>query len=228
LICLNARYDRAEQEGSFDKVYPEYWDMEHTGNVETAVGPARQDAAVRSAMAVDALPSGDSPKSGLPALVPAPPRRRRLLTGLALAVALAAAGAGGTYWWLHRLPPLPAGIAFGNGRLEADPIDIATKFAGRIAELRVDEGDLVRAGQALAVMDTRDLAQSLEKAEASVHLQEKAIGEAEANLVQIRTTLRHPGTVRPAAPAARSRTGAGECQRRAAQSGAERPGSGLA
>ena len=163
--------------------------MEHTGNVETAVGPARQDAAVRSAMAVDALPSGDSPKSGLPALVPAPPRRRRLLTGLALAVALAAAGAGGTYWWLHRLPPLPAGIAFGNGRLEADPIDIATKFAGRIAELRVDEGDLVRAGQALAVMDTRDLAQSLEKAEASVHLQEKAIGEAEANLVQIRTTL---------------------------------------
>jgi HlyD family secretion protein len=159
--------------------------MEQAGNAETAVERPRSDAVVGPAPALEA------PKSGLPALVPVPSRRRRkrLWTGLALAVALAAAGAGGAYWWMHRLPPLPAGIAFGNGRIEADPIDIATKFAGRIAELRVDEGDVVHAGQALAVMDTRDLAQSLEKAEASVRLQEKAIGEAQANLVQVRTTV---------------------------------------
>ena len=158
--------------------------MEQAGNVETAVEPPRPDAAMPPM-------TGGALKTGLPALVPVPSRRRRkrLWTALLLAAALAAAGGGGTYWWLHRLPPLPAGIAFGNGRLEADPIDIATKFAGRIAELRVDEGDLVRAGQTLAVMDTRDLAQSLEKAEATVHLQEKAIGEAQANLVQIRTTV---------------------------------------
>jgi HlyD family secretion protein len=62
------------------------------------------------------------------------------LAGLALAI-------GGGYWWLHRVPPLPAAIVYGNGRIEADPIDIATKFSGRIAELRVDEGAKVAAGQ---------------------------------------------------------------------------------
>ena len=64
---------------------------------------------------------------------------------------------GGGYWWSHRVPPLPPGIAAGNGRLEADEIDIQTKFAGRILKLFVDEGDLVQGGQVLAVMDTRDM-----------------------------------------------------------------------
>ena len=90
-------------------------------------------------------------------------------------VALAAAI--GTYWWTHRQPLLP-GIAYGNGRLEADPIDIATKFAGRILELRVDEGDMVTAGQVLAVMDTRDLEASLKKSEAQVEEAQKAVNEA--------------------------------------------------
>ena len=159
--------------------------MDQAGNAETAVEHPGSHPVVGSVPAVAA--AGFS----LPALIAAPSqrRRKRLWTGLAFAVALAATAGGGAYWWTHRLLPVPAGIAFGNGRLEADPIDIATKFAGRIAELRVDEGDVVRAGQALAVMDTRDLAQSLEKAEASVRLQEKAIGEAQANLTQVRTTV---------------------------------------
>ena len=61
---------------------------------------------------------------------------------------------------------LPPGIAFRNGRLEADEIDIDTKFAGRVARLFVDEGDMVKAGQVVAMMDTRDLEASLKKAEA--------------------------------------------------------------
>ena len=56
---------------------------------------------------------------------------------------------------------LPPGIAYGNGRLEADALDVDTKFAGRIAKLFVDEGDIVTAGQVVAMMDTRDLEASL-------------------------------------------------------------------
>ena len=96
---------------------------------------------------------------------------------------------GGAYWWLHRPLPLPAGIAYGNGRIEADPIDIATKFAGRIAELRVDEGDMVTAGQVVAVMDTRDMAASLKKSEAQVEQARKAIQEANANVDQTHTQV---------------------------------------
>ncbi|MFI4998710.1 MAG: HlyD family secretion protein [Reyranellales bacterium] len=105
-----------------------------------------------------------------------------------LAVIVGGAG-GGAYWWMHRLPALPAGIALGNGRLEADPIDIATKFAGRIAALRVDEGDMVTAGQALAVMDTRDLEASLKKAQAQVQQANKAIAEAHANVDQLHSQV---------------------------------------
>jgi HlyD family secretion protein len=101
------------------------------------------------------------------------------------ALALVAAGAStGWFWWQHhqlRLPPL---IAWGNGRLEADAIDIDTKFAGRIAKLLVDEGDMVTAGQAVAMMDTRDLEASLKKSAALVNQAERSLDEAKANLVQ--------------------------------------------
>ena len=107
-------------------------------------------------------------QSGLPAVIePAPPRPqwRRRPRGVFLALLLLiGAGAGiGWFWWQHHQLQLPPGIAWGNGRLEADEIDIDTKFAGRIAKLFADEGDMVKAGQVVAVMDTQDLQASLKK-----------------------------------------------------------------
>jgi HlyD family secretion protein len=108
----------------------------------------------------------------------------------ALALAIVVGGAGGSlYWWQRVHSQLPAGIAFGNGRLEADEIDIDTKYAGRIAEMRADEGDLVKAGQIVARMDTQDLAASLKKSQAQVQQAGKAIDEANANLTQLSTQL---------------------------------------
>jgi len=96
---------------------------------------------------------------GLPAVVvEAPPRLQRRWRPRVVLIALLlliAAGAGiGWSWWQHHQKHLPTGIASGNGRLESDEIDIDTKFAGRIAKLFVDEGDIVAAGQVIAVMDT--------------------------------------------------------------------------
>ncbi len=81
------------------------------------------------------------PTANLPAtLAPIRPRRRfRFWIGLV--VILFAAGGGGFYSWKHSQSLLPPGISWGNGRLEADEIDIDTKFPGRIAELRADIGD---------------------------------------------------------------------------------------
>jgi HlyD family secretion protein len=150
----------------------------------------RTDTAPGQADEIVALPAArtGAPPPGLPMVLEtaSPLPRRRLLLALTV-VAFAAIAAGAGYWWIHRLPALPPGIAFGNGRIEADPIDVATKFAGRIAELRVDEGDTVTAGQPLAVMDTRDLSHSLKKAQAEVDLQQKSISGAEAALERIRT-----------------------------------------
>jgi HlyD family secretion protein len=78
--------------------------------------------------------------------------------------------AAGAYAAWHRMSSqdLPAGIASGNGRIEAVEIDIATKTAGRIKEILVNEGEFVRAGQVLAHMDTAVLEAQLREAEAQL------------------------------------------------------------
>ena len=103
---------------------------------------------------------------------------------------ITAAGVIGWLWWHERQIQLPAGIAYGNGRLEADEIDIDTKFAGRIAKLFVDEGDMVRAGQVLAMMDTRDIEASLKKSQALVSQAERSLDEAKSNLIQQQTQVK--------------------------------------
>ena len=91
---------------------------------------------------------------------------------------------GGAYWWQTRQGGLPLGIVSGNGRIEADEIDIDTKFAGRIAEMLADEGDMVKPQQVLARMDTRDIEASLKKSEAQVQGAQQSLDEARANVVQ--------------------------------------------
>jgi HlyD family secretion protein len=138
------------------------------------------------------------PPSGSPSLVPQPVSlpvpvhsngaKRRLRRTVAAAVAVLLAGGGaGYYAWKAAHPGLPLGISVGNGRVEADEIDIATKFAGRVAELLVDIGDMVAPGQIVARMDTRDIEQSLSKSEAQARQAQRSIDEAEANLVQQQT-----------------------------------------
>jgi HlyD family secretion protein len=101
--------------------------------------PAGDDATFKNEQAAPVV------GGGLPAVIPFAPLRKtwrsRFLIG-AFAVLLAAGGAG-FYWWKHSQSLLPAGISFGNGRLEADEIDISTKFPGRVAELHAEIGDMV-------------------------------------------------------------------------------------
>jgi len=96
---------------------------------------------------------------------------------------------GSLYWWRETHPQLPLSIIFGNGRLESDEIDIDTKFAGRIAEIFVDEGAMVKAGQIVARMDTRDLEASLKKSQAQVNQAQRAIDEANHNVAQQTTQV---------------------------------------
>jgi HlyD family secretion protein len=85
---------------------------------------------------------------------------------------VAAGGAGGP------------GIAKANGRLEAEQVQIATKYAGRIAEVLVREGDMVDAGQVVARMDTVELEAQLAAAEADVLQAEHEKVQADALIAQ--------------------------------------------
>jgi HlyD family secretion protein len=113
------------------------------------------------------------------------PMKRSILIG---ALMLALAGAAAFLWWRQQ-PSLPPGIVSGNGRIEADTIDVETKFAGRIAVLMANEGDLVKGGQVLARMDTRDMEASLGKAQAEVEAAQNALAQAHAQVDQRRSEL---------------------------------------
>ncbi len=102
---------------------------------------------------------------------------------------LVAAAAFGWQWWQGQQSSLPADLALGNGRIEADQVDITTKYGGRIREVLAQEGDLVKPGQLLARMDTAELDAQLAQAEAQLAASEAAVKEAEAALVQRQSDL---------------------------------------
>jgi len=87
-------------------------------------------------------------------------------------------------WKGLRQDGLGDGFASGNGRIEATEIDVATKLAGRVAEISVDEGDFVRPGQVLARMDTQALEARLNQARAQMSQAENAILTARARVSQ--------------------------------------------
>ena len=122
------------------------------------------------------------------ALVVRPARRRHWGWVLALVV-LGAGGAGGYYWWTLQQFHLPPGFAFGNGRLEADPIDIDTKFAGRVVQIMVDEGDTVTSGEVVARMDSRAFEATRQSYIAQKKQAEHSLDEARALVVQQKTQV---------------------------------------
>lgn len=105
----------------------------------------------------------------------------RIAIGLILAVGI---GVGVWKWRQNSQSALPPGIVAGNGRIEADQVDISTKYAGRIAEVLAREGERVAVGQVLARMDTAELNVQLSKSRANGAEAEEAISEAEAAITQ--------------------------------------------
>ena len=158
----------------------------HTTSLATPIAPGRAPSAELTSR--DLVPA---PAPPVPVAPPIPKKRaRRRWPRIALALAIVAGVAGvGFYVWRQSQSQLPPGIAFGNGRIEADEIDIDTKFAGRIAEMLADEGDMVKGAQVLARMDTRDLEASLRKSEAQVQQAQQSLDEAKANVAQQTTQV---------------------------------------
>jgi HlyD family secretion protein len=145
-------------------------------------------------LAEPAAPAVEQP----PALIPSEPqhlpipvrrngKRRSWRAVAALLIVGLGAGWGGYTIWKRAHPLLPVGISVGNGRVEADEVDIGTKYAGRVAELMIDIGDVVAPGQVMARMDTRDIEQSLSKSEAQARQAQRVVDEAQANLAQQET-----------------------------------------
>ena len=107
--------------------------------------------------------------------------KKRLAAGMVVAIL-----AGGSVFAWRQLQPagLPDNFAVGNGRIEATEIDIATKAAGRITAILVNDGDVVEAGQVVAQMDTQTLEAELRQAQAQVRQAQQAKATATAIVAQ--------------------------------------------
>ncbi|CAO4155825.1 HlyD family secretion protein [Methylorubrum aminovorans] len=79
---------------------------------------------------------------------------------------------------------MPEGIAKSNGRIEATQVDVAAKYAGRIAKLLVKEGDEVTAGQVVATISSPETEAQLRGAQAQVLRAKKSLAEAVALIAQ--------------------------------------------
>lgn len=103
---------------------------------------------------------------------------RQILLPLLLAVAVVA---GGSYWWSSRQSADISSITVA-GNIRMTEVDVAFKTPGKLAERLVDEGDVVKAGQVVARLDTAPLLRQKEKALA-------ALAAAEARQAQSRAAL---------------------------------------
>jgi HlyD family secretion protein len=125
----------------------------------------------------------------------------KLYRGLrALKYPLGLAIVAGIVWYI-RSQPMPVAShtvskgpvvrsVMGTGTLEARiRTTISPKIQGRIAEVLVDQGSVVKAGQLLVRLDDEDLAQQVRMATASIDSSEATLGRFRAEIAQAKSTV---------------------------------------
>lgn len=104
---------------------------------------------------------------------------RNLIVALLIVSVVAVSLAGRQAWVENK--QLPDGLIQANGRTEGDHIAIASKFAGRVSDLLVREGDCVTQAQVVVRLDDKQLQAQLNQAKHGVDVMEAMVRGAKAN-----------------------------------------------
>ena len=155
--------------------------METNAPMPPAVTPANANAAPAVTTAVATTPVATTPAATAPPAeqLPAPRATKKWwVAGIIVGSIIVA-----VVVWLKMKPSGPgAGFVSGNGRVEATDIDIASKLAGRVVNITVEEGDFVKAGQPLAQMQVDVLDAERAEARAQSAQAVTAVASAEAQV----------------------------------------------
>jgi len=84
---------------------------------------------------------------------------------------------------------MPAGIVKTNGRIEATQVDVSAKYAGRLADITVEEGSEVKAGQVIGRISSPEYEAQLRAAQSNVEKTKQALAEAVALIDQRKAVL---------------------------------------
>jgi HlyD family secretion protein len=107
---------------------------------------------------------------------------KRALKWIVAVLAVAVVALIGFRFWKGKQSALPEGIASGNGRVEANLVDVSAKEALRVKTVLVDEGALVTPGQVLVQLDTDTLQAELAAANAAVAAAQGRLAVANASI----------------------------------------------
>lgn len=102
---------------------------------------------------------------------------------LAGATVLLAIVAGGAYVYSHQIPDTHTQTT-DDAYVEADYIQVASRVAGTVSRVLVEDNQAVHAGDLLAVLDERDLRVALESAQAQVLSAKAVMSSLKAQLVR--------------------------------------------
>lgn len=115
--------------------------------------------------------------------------KKSVVSFLVLGIVIAVGATFAWQWWQQQQTILATDFVSGNGRIEADQVDITTKYSGRVKRILVQEGDLVKPDQILAEMDTTELDAQLAQTKAQVAQAEAAVAEGAALIAQRESEL---------------------------------------
>jgi HlyD family secretion protein len=110
-------------------------------------------------------------KPAAQAAVPsAPPPARKRSVGKIIPLIILVIGVAAFFIWrgFFASPPVPAELVILSGRIEGDDSAVASKVTGRLVEIRVREGDTVKAGDTIAVVDDDQMRARMEQAQAAL------------------------------------------------------------
>lgn len=100
---------------------------------------------------------------------------------------LLAGGAAG--WFFFRRPAARSEVIAVSGRIESDEAVVAAKTSGRIREIAVREGDQVKAGQVVAVLDDNQINARVEQARSDVEQSEAKLRHARGQVAVLQAQL---------------------------------------
>jgi RND family efflux transporter MFP subunit len=197
-------------------------------------GSGSMDSGPMEGAPKESSPKESGPKEGGPQESGSKEKKGSRLRFVRPLVFLLILGGGGFAWWKyqHRSEGYRGGDVVTTGTIEAVHVQLGFQVAGRLAEMPVSEGSVVRAGEVVGRLDKEDLEVQVSSARGALEAARAALAQARANrgkavrdLARMRELLKENATTqqqmdaaRAAAEVASAQVAAGDAQVHQAES----------
>lgn len=118
------------------------------------------------------------------------PSRAVIMARRAIALIIIASALGGAVWYfLLRTPAADPNVIKVSGRIEGDESAVSSKVSGRVREITVREGDEVKAGQVIAIIDDEQVRAREEQERSTVQQYEARVMSARQQIAVLEAQL---------------------------------------